>query len=153
MPLERLPPVDEHAVLVAAPPEAVYDAVLAILATTFGTGRARLVAGLLGCDPPSTAAWRRPAVGSSVPGFRVVAADRPGLLVVAGRHRFSRYGIVFRVQPAGRWVRVRAETRAAFPGPHGAAYRLAVIGSGGHAVTVRRMLRRIARVAERAPPR
>jgi hypothetical protein len=41
-------------------------------------------------------------------------------------------------------VRLRALTFAAFPGLHGKVYRALVIGSGGHRVVVRRMLKRIA---------
>ncbi len=147
MPLEDLPHVDEHAVDVAAPPGAAWDAVLAVLRGTFGRPPARRVAAALGCDPRTTTAWDRPAVGSTVPGFRVVAAQGPELLVVAGRHRFSRYGIVWRIEPAGAGSRVRAETRAVFPGPHGALYRLAVIGTGSHVVVTRRMLAEVARRA------
>jgi hypothetical protein len=89
-------------------------------------------------------------VGSTIPGFRIVTAEPPRLLVVAGRHRFSRYGIVFRIEPTGRGSRCSAESRAAFPGPLGAAYGLAVVGSGGHVVAVRRLLRSVARAAETA---
>ncbi len=149
MPLEDLPHVDEHAVDVAAPPEAAYAGVLAVLRGTFAPAGARRVAGLLGCDPGTTTGWDRPGVGSTVPGFRIREAEPPGLLVVAGRHRFSRYGIVFRVDAAGGGSRVRAETRAVFPGPHGSLYRLAVIGTGGHVVVTRGLLAQIARVAEK----
>ena len=45
---------------------------------------------------------------------------------------------------------LRARTDAVFPGPLGWGYRLLVIGSGGHAVAVNRMLARVARRAERA---
>ena len=90
--------------------------------------------------------------GSTVPGFRVVTAEPPRLVVVAGRHRFSRYGIVFRVEPAAAGCRVRAETRAVFPGPHGALYRLAVIGSRGHVLVTRRLLGQVARRAEARRP-
>jgi hypothetical protein len=41
---------------------------------------------------------------------------------------------------------VWARTWAEFPGPAGAAYRALVIGSGGHRLVVRRMLRRVARL-------
>ena len=43
------------------------------------------------------------------------------------------------------------ESRAAFPGPQGRLYRLAVVGSGGHVVAVRRMLTGIRRAADRRP--
>ena len=46
-------------------------------------------------------------------------------------------------EPPGR-TRLRAATWAAFPGLHGKVYRAAVIGTGGHGVTVRRTLKRIA---------
>jgi hypothetical protein len=146
--LDDLPHIDEHAVHVVAPPAAAWTALLAVLHGTTDT-RARAVAVALGCDPSTTSGWERPHVGSMVPGFRIAAAEAPELLVVAGRHRFSRYGIVFRLEPEGTGSRLRAETRAAFPGPHGALYRLAVIGTGAHVVATRRMLRSVARVAEK----
>ena len=149
--LPDLPHVDEHAVDVDAPPEAAWAAVLAVLHAGFGGSGPRRIAAALGCDPRTTNGWERPAVGSTVPGFRIVTAEPPRLLVIAGRHRFSRYGIVWRIEPAGAGSRIRAETRAAFPGPHGALYRLAVIGSGGHVVVTRRLLARVARRAERQP--
>jgi hypothetical protein len=152
VPLEDLPHVDEHAVDVAAPEWSAWEAALATLRSAFGGTGPRRAAALLGCDPRTTTAWDAPDVGSTVPGFRVVAAEPPRLLVVAGQHRFSRYGIVFRVQPTPAGCRVRAETRAAFPGPHGALYRLAVIGSRGHVLLTRRLLGQIARRAERRSP-
>ena len=148
-PLSDLPHVDEHVVDVAAPPEAAWAAVLAVLHGAFGRPAARRTAAALGCDPRTTTAWDRPDVGSTVPGFRIVAAEPPRLLEVAGRHRFSRYGIVWRIEPLGAGCRVRAETRAVFPGPHGTLYRLAVIGTGGHVVVARRLLAQVGRPAER----
>lgn len=41
-------------------------------------------------------------------------------------------------------TRVRSQTWAAFPGIHGKIYRALVISSGGHAVAVRQVLKRIA---------
>jgi hypothetical protein len=151
MPLEELPRIDEHAVTVAAAPGAVWEAVLRTLAHTFSPAPARWGTRLLGCDPPSTSAWERGDVASAVPGFRIVEARRPHLLVVAGQHRFSRYGIVFRIEPGGADTVCRAESRAAFPGLRGALYRLAVVGSGGHVVGVRRLLGAVRADAERAP--
>jgi hypothetical protein len=147
MPLEELSRIDEHAVTVAAPPSAAWDAAVQILRGSFSSTRAQQAARLLGCDPASASAdW--PAVASAVPGLRVVAAERPNLLVVEGRHRFSRYGIVVRIEPASGGARVTAESRAAFPGLHGSAYRLAVVGTGGHALAVHRLLRHVVRIAE-----
>jgi len=148
--LEDLPYVDEHEVVVAAAPGTVWTALLRTLASAFGDPPAQLAARTLGCRPAATAGWDRPGVGSTVTGFRVETAEPPALLVVAGRHRFSRYGIVLRLQEMPEGTRLRAETRAAFPGPHGALYRLAVVGSGGHVLAVRRLLRQVARSAEAA---
>ncbi|MGY1709913.1 hypothetical protein ACI8AC_10425 [Geodermatophilus sp. SYSU D00758] len=153
MPLEDLPSVDAHSLVVGAPPPAVWNAVLQVLGSAFGTGTSPALARLPGWEPSATTGWDRPGVGSTVPGFRVVTAQPPRLLVVAGRHRYARYGIVARVEPRGSGSRLGLETRAAFPGRRGAAYRLAVIGTGGHAVVTRRLLRRVAHAAERAAVR
>src|SRR4051812_145172 len=129
MPLEELPRIDEHSASAAAAPGTVWDAALTTLRAAFSPVPARVVARLLGCDPRSFDAapgWDRGTPGAAIPGFRVVTARRPDLLVVAGRHRFSRYGIVVRVDPQGGGSVVRLESRATFPGPHGALYRLAV---------------------------
>lgn len=55
----------------------------------------------------------------------------------------------FRLDEAGPGrVRVRAETRAVFPGPAGGLYRLLVIGTGAHVKLTRRLLTSIRRHAE-----
>src|SRR4051794_2396917 len=147
MPREELPRIDEHSVTVAASPDAAWDAAVESIRRSFAGAPTPPVARVLGCDPAvATGEW--PAVGAAVPGFRVATAERPHLLVVEGRHRFSRYGIVVRIEPAGGGARVTAESRAAFSGLHGRAYRLAVVGSGGHALAVGRLLRHVARSAE-----
>jgi hypothetical protein len=83
-----------------------------------------------GCDPPNA--------------FEVVEADRPRLIVVAGKHRFSRYGIVFRITPTAAGSQLSAESRAEFPGVLGRSYKAAVIGTHGHVVATRALLRHIA---------
>lgn len=85
------------------------------------------------------------AAGSTLPGFHVEVAE-PGLeLALAGSHRFSEYALIFRLADAsaGR-TRLRAETRAAFPGVKGAVYRTLVIGSRGHVLVTRRLLGAVA---------
>jgi hypothetical protein len=139
VPLEDLPYVDEHRVDVAAPAGAVWDAALATFHRELsGAGWSVLARGL-GCDP---------SLDAPIPGFRVTEEDRPRLLVLQGRHRFARYGIVIRVEPTATGARCRLESRARFPGPHGAAYRLAVIGTRLHVVAVRHLLGSIRRAAE-----
>jgi hypothetical protein len=77
-------------------------------------------------------------------GFRVTESTAPSKLVLEGRHPFSRYALVFLIDAReGGGSRARAQTWAAFPGPHGRVYRALVIGSGIHAALVPRMLRRL----------
>jgi hypothetical protein len=74
-------------------------------------------------------------------GFSVARAEPPARLLLAGRHRFSRYSLEFIVDEVddGRSL-LRAVTRAEFPGPAGRAYRGLVIGTRLHVVAVRSML-------------
>jgi hypothetical protein len=126
--------IDEHATDVAASPEAAWDAARDVL-THLGRSGVGARYGRL--------------VGVSDPPFALVEEDRPSLLRVEGRHRFARYAIVARVDPAPGGSRLRLESLAAFPGPHGALYRLAVVGTRGHVVAVRRLLAVVRRRAER----
>jgi hypothetical protein len=71
----------------------------------------------------------------------VAVADPGRELVLEGRHRFSSYALVFRLERLGPGrSSLRAETRAVFPGPAGGVYRALVVGTGGHAVGMRRLL-------------
>jgi hypothetical protein len=100
---------------------------------------------------PPEAVW--PALPRPAVGFTVTAADEPRHLALEGRHPFSRYALVFRVDPVGDGgSRVRAQTWAAFPGPHGRAYRALVIGSRGHVLAVKGMLAGVARRVARPSP-
>ncbi len=48
-------------------------------------------------------------------GFRVARAERPSLIALKGEHRFSRYTLTLRIEPAeGSSCIVTAETRAVF---------------------------------------
>ena len=72
--------------------------------------------------------------------------------MLEGEHRFSRYALIFRLEALpGERSRVRAESRAAFPGLHGRAYRALVIGTRGHVVAVNRLLRAVRARAEQPP--
>lgn len=88
--------------------------------------------------------------GASVPGFRVDEVEPEQWVRLVGRHRFSRYALVFTLDARPDGTLLRAETYAEFPGLHGSAYRALVISSGGHGVMVDRMLRAIRRRAEAA---
>jgi hypothetical protein len=130
-----LPFVDEISRDVRASPAATFAAVERHVDDLLGRRGTRVVTRALGCEPPE--------------GFAVSESVAPRQLTLDGRHRFSRYRLAFVVEPDGDGgARVRARTYAAFPGLAGRAYRAAVIGSRGHVVAVRRMLRSVARGAE-----
>jgi hypothetical protein len=154
MQASSLPYVDEHATDVAADAAVAWDALRESFGDALSHPAAAAYGRLVGCDPSRASGPRPLEVGSTVPGFRVVAAEPERELVLEGRHRFSTYALVFRIDPlgAGR-CRLRAETRAVFPGAAGGLYRLAVIRSGGHVVGVRRLLAGVRRRAEQRPAR
>ncbi|MFD4184060.1 hypothetical protein [Rhodococcus sp. NPDC058514] len=81
-------------------------------------------------------------------GFALDSADAPARLALSGRHWFSRYALIFELDDEGPdRTRIRAQSWGEFPGLHGRLYRALVIGSGGHRVVVRRLLRQIADAA------
>jgi hypothetical protein len=142
-----LPYIDEHVVTVEAERIRVWYALGEVLGGLAGPLASR-GAQLLGTDPHGP--HGDPLIaGSTLTGFRVVVAEPPVELALEGRHRFSRYALVFRLQAADGRTTLRAETRAVFPGPHGSVYRGLVIGTRLHVVAVRRMLRTIRRRVER----
>ncbi|MET7490143.1 hypothetical protein [Streptomyces sp. NPDC005538] len=149
MEVDALPHVDEHATLVAAGVDEVWRALTETLTRAYSRPGWVRYARLVGCAERTGSGPRPLAVGSVFPGFRVVGADPGRELVLQGSHRFSAYAFVFRLDALapGR-SRLRAETRAVFPGPAGRLYRLLVIGTGGHAVGVRRLLSGVRRRAE-----
>ncbi len=146
MEIAALPRVDEHATEVAADADAVWRGIGDVLDhSKLGPGYARLV----GCADRTVSGPRPLAQGSTVPGFRVASADRGRELVLIGRHHFATYALVFRLDEAGPGrTRLRAETRARFPGPGGGLYRLLVIRTGGHAALTGRLLSAIGSRAE-----
>lgn len=149
--IQRLPHVDEHAEIVAADRERTWEALLKVAARfTAGPGVPRF-ARLVGCADVADAGPRPLEVGSAFPGFHVAVAEPESELALAGSHRFSDYALVFRLDRLdGGATRVRAETRAVFPGLHGAAYRTLVIGGRIHVLVTRRVLGAVKRSAERA---
>jgi hypothetical protein len=149
MHIADLPYVDEHAMTVAAGAEDVWRGLTETLDRALSRAGAATYARAVGCAYCTASGPRPLAAGSTMPGFRVVSAVPGSELVLAGRHRFSCYALIFHLEPVGSdRSRLRAETRAAFPGVAGGAYRLLVIGTGGHAVAVRRLLSPIKRRSE-----
>lgn len=143
-----LPHIDEHVVDIAADSDAVWTALIRTIKTSLSSSRMRLAARLLRCDPGELSDWSQPTAGDSLPGFRIAAVQPPSLIVLAGKHRFSEYAFIFRIDETNGGARCSAESRARFPGWRGRLYRAAIIGSRGHQLVVRRMLREIKRTAE-----
>lgn len=124
-----LPYVDTQRTTVSAPRAEVWAA-LRRYAASVGVGAKGPLTRLLGADPPT--------------GFRVVHEVPQQEVGLAGRHRFSRYLLVFELADApGGGTVLSAHTYAAFPGPHGRVYRALVVGTGAHEVATRRMLRSV----------
>jgi hypothetical protein len=126
--MERLPYIDEHAITVPADRAATWRAVLQTMCSN--------------PDEPETVPF----------GFTLDTAEQNECFAIKGRHWFAVYRLIFLLsdEPAGG-TRVAAQTWAAFPGITGRMYRALVIGSGGHRVVVRNMLKRIARQALSTP--
>ena len=139
--MDSLPFIDEHLQRCEAAPAATWAALLAVLRRGLG-GRAPL-ARWLGCDPVQGSPGFSGRVGEALAGFRVVESVPGRRLVLRGRHRFASYALTFVMDGES----LRARTNAEFPGLRGRLYRAAVIGSGGHRLVTRRLLREVARAA------
>ncbi|WP_067531961.1 hypothetical protein [Nocardia crassostreae] len=119
--MEHLPYIDSHSRVVTADPAQTWAA---LLRTT--------------CKNPDD-------LSTLFSGFTLDEADPPRRLAAKGQHPFSRYRLTFlldEIEPGK--TRITAESHAVFPGIGGSIYKALVIGSGGHRVVVRNMLRRIA---------
>jgi hypothetical protein len=144
----ELPYIDEHAIEVAASPERAWRAVGESMGGDASSPVVRAGVRVLGCRDTEARGDALEA-GSTFPGWRVAEAAPPDRLVYEGRHRFSNYMLTYRIDPLGpSRARVRAETRAAFPGAVGSAYRAMVIGTRFHVIALRRLLGAIRRRAE-----
>lgn len=152
--MSDLPFLDEQAVTIAASADEVWDALAARVEGVFSGAVAGRYAQFVGCEDTVPSGPRPLAAGSVVVGFHVTTADRTRLLVLEGRHRFSNYAIVLRIDELDevdgeRESRLRAESRAEFPGLLGRAYRLAVVGTRAHGLVVRRLLKAVGEAAVR----
>lgn len=135
--MSELPFVDEHALVIEAPPPAVWSALLAVVPRAFESRTSALGARLLGCEYCASSGQRPLAPGSTFPGFVVALAEPELRLSLEGSHRFSHYRLVYALEDLGAGcTRVRAGTWAAFPGLH--------------VVVLRRTLAAVARRARRA---
>jgi hypothetical protein len=133
--VSALPLIDEHGVQVRAPLARTWDAVTKLAGRLTERPAPRSFAALLQLEPAA--------------GFAITSSSAPERIALVGHHRFARYELAFELHPSGESVEVRARTSAEFPGAAGRLYRMLVIGSGGHSIAVRAMLRRIRQAAER----
>jgi hypothetical protein len=137
----ELPLIDEHSMTIDRGTNDVWRALLATVGSTFAHKPAAIYARIVGCEDRAASGPRPLAEGSTFPGFHVTRLDVGHELALRGRHRFSSYALTFRLDElaAGR-TRLRAESRAEFPGVGGALYRAVVVGTRGHVLAVRRLL-------------
>lgn len=141
MKIPELPHIDEHATEIEAGVDMVWPALLATVERAFTGPGAPAYARLVGCAPLASSGPRPLGDGSTIPGFRVAAAMPTEKLALVGRHRFASYALIFRLEAIdAHRSRIRAESRALFPGISGRIYRVLVIGTGFHVVAVRRIL-------------
>jgi hypothetical protein len=149
MPIALLPYLDEHATVIAAETDDVWRGLAETLDRSFSRPGMAGYTRLVGCADCAASGPRPLAEGSTYPGWRVVASVPGRELVLQGRHRFASYALIFRIEHIGpRRSRLRAESRAVFPGRAGRLYRRLVIGTGGHVVGMRRLLSAIRRRSE-----
>lgn len=142
-----LPFVDEHKILVTAPAAVVWRSLGTQLTGSRIPGT-ETFAHLVGASHRRFSGTAL-TEGTTLPGFTVAEAEPEAHVCLAGRHRFSRYVFDFTLVPEPGGTMLTARTLAEFPGLLGGVYRQLVIGSGGHRVIVRHMIRSIARRAER----
>lgn len=141
MEIPSLPYLDEHATDIAAEADEVWRGLVETLDRSFSRPGWAAYTRLVGCGDCGVSGPRPLAEGSTFPGWRVVAAVPGRELALQGRHRCSSYALTFRIDRIGPGrSRLRAESRAAFPGLAGGLYRLLVMGTGGHVVGIRRLL-------------
>ena len=148
VPLEKLPPIDEHYIDVEAPAEATFAALFPTLESALGGKFAHSYCERIGAmETEAHGDLHHP--GGTLPRFTVTRAIAPVMLAMTGEHRYAKYAVVFRIDLLpGQRSRVRLETRADFCSGRGKLYKAAVLGTRGHILIVNRMLRSIKRRAE-----
>ena len=130
---DGLPFVDEHTILISVPRARVWTALERHRLTAVRLTEGGLPAKILGTSPPA--------------GFEVAQSSPPERLILAGRHRFSRYRLVLTLTDTGHGeTRLSARTYATFPGARGRVYRALVIGTRLHVLATRRILRSVRRL-------
>jgi hypothetical protein len=133
----ELPYVDQHAIRLSAPRKQAWAALNLYVERSLVGAEGSLLTKVLGTEPRA--------------GFEVSETVPEERLTLVGRHRFSRYMLVFELgDTADGATELRATTYAAFPGVHGRVYRALVIGTGLHVVATNQLLRGIRRQTQLA---
>jgi hypothetical protein len=129
-----LPYIDEHAVRVSATREQVWAALNRYVESSLTRAAGSPFTKILGTEPRG--------------GFEVAEAVPTERLTLVGRHRFSRYMLVFELADGvDGATQLRAKSYAAFPGIHGRVYRTLVIGTRLHVLATSHLLRSIRRLS------
>jgi hypothetical protein len=87
--ISQLPYLDEHATAIAADVDDVWPVVVETLDRALSRAGMASYTRTVGCADCTASGPRLLAEGSTIPGFRVVAAVPASELVLEGRHRFS----------------------------------------------------------------
>jgi hypothetical protein len=98
MQISELPYLDEHATAIAAGVDDVWLVLTETLDRTFSRTHMTSYARTIRCADHTASGPRPLAEGSTIPGFRVAAATPGSELVLEGRHRFSTYALIFRLE-------------------------------------------------------
>ena len=132
--MSELPFVDEHSILIPASRDHVWRVLRRHVVSSLGVAERSPGARMLGTQPRA--------------GFEVEREIPGEELDLAGRHRFSRYRLVFElVHAAENETQLSARTYAEFPGLRGRAYRALVIGTRLHVLATNQILRSVRRAA------
>ena len=128
-----LPLLDEHSATLQASQSAVWRAVRQY-ACGLGESDHVVLGRVLGTEPKS--------------GFELAEEVEGERLALTGRHRFARYRLVFELEAeTSNVTKLSVLSFATFPGARGRLYRGLLMGTGGHVLAVRHMLRTIQRQA------
>ena len=142
-----------HATDVDAAPAAVWDTQIAACPGPRASGLLRAWAVAVGAEPAAANGLASHVIGAERPGLVVREVVPPATWAAAGRHRFARYQVVFRIEPTVSGAsRLSAETYASFPGRGGSAWRRIVMDFGLHALAMRAVLAWLRRRAEQRRP-
>ena len=109
IPLQDLPPIDEHSIEIDAPAEAAWAALFPTLNQAFDGKLGQRMARALDCrDEVAEGDLHHP--GGTLPGFVVARSVAPVMLALMGEHKYSRYALVFRIDLLPGWCRSPSAT-------------------------------------------